>query len=126
MCWIFSFSSFPLKLILWFAQSTTIAQVEDPVASIGAEDSAVQTSAGEPSAVEFAVASVAIEAATTITVPEELATTSMSDEPVVGLTPTQVELVPFSRSIMERRYGSTSAGLSPANDIMEELARQMV
>ena len=30
------------------AESTEIAQVEDPVASISAEDNAVQTSAGEP------------------------------------------------------------------------------
>ena len=40
------------------AESTGVAQVEDPVPSIGAEDDAVQTSAGEPSAVEFAAASL--------------------------------------------------------------------
>ena len=50
----------------------------------------------------------------------------MSDEPVVGLTPAQVELVPISYSVMEMGSGSASAGLSPATDIMEELARQMV
>ena len=44
--------------MLWFAESTRIAQVEDPAASIGAEDSIVQTLAGEPNAVKFAVASV--------------------------------------------------------------------
>ena len=44
--------------MLWFAESTGIAQVEDPAASIGAEDSTVQTSAGEPSVMEFAVASL--------------------------------------------------------------------
>ena len=75
--------------MLWFAESTGIAQVEDPAASIGTKDSTVQTSARESSAVEFAVASVAVEADTTITVPEVLATTSVSDEPVVGLTPIQ-------------------------------------
>ena len=72
---------------------------------------------------EFAVASVAVEAAITITVPEVLATTSMSDELVVGLTPAQVELVTVSYLVMKRGFGSTSAGLFPANDIMEELAR---
>ena len=112
--------------MLWFAESTGIAQVEDPAVSIGAEDSTIQTSAGEPSAVEFVVASVAVEAAITITVLEVSVTTSVSDEPIVSLTPAQVELVPVSRPVMERESGSTSVGLSPANDIMEELARQMV
>ena len=111
---------------MWFAEGTDIAQVENPAASIGVEDSTVQTSTGEPSAVEFAVTSVAVEAATTITIPEVLATTSVSDEPVVSLTPAQVELVPISHPVMERGSRSTSTGLSPANDIMEELARQMV
>ena len=55
---------------MWFAESTRGAQVEDPAANIDAEDSTVQTSAGEPNAVGFAVASVAVEAAMTITVPE--------------------------------------------------------
>jgi len=98
--------------MLWFTDSTGVAQVEDPAASLGTEDNAVQTSAGEPSAVEFAVASVAVEAATTITVPEVLATTSVSDEPVVGLTPAQVELVPVSRhgkGIWERINGVVSS-----------------
>jgi len=76
--------------------------VEDLAASLGAEDSTVQTSAGEPSAVEFVVASIPVEAATTITVPEVLATTSVSDEPVIGLTPAQVELVSVSRPVIER------------------------
>ena len=67
-----------------------------------------------------------MEAATTITVPEVLVTTSVSDEPIVGLTPAQVELVPVSHPVIERRSGSTSTGLFSANDIMEELARQMV
>ena len=52
--------------------------------------------------------------------------TSVSEEPVVDLTPTQVELVPIFHSVMERGPESTSAGISPANDIMEEVARQMV
>jgi len=76
--------------------------------------------------VKFAVASVVVEAATTITVPEVSLATSVSDESIVGLTPVQVELVPVSHPVMERGSESTSAGLSPANDIMEELARQMV
>ena len=86
-CWILSFSSLPLTLMLWFAESTGVAQVEDPVASISAEGSTVQTSAGEPSAVEFVVASVAVEATITITVPEISVTTSVSHDPIVGLTP---------------------------------------
>ena len=51
---------------------------------------------------EFAVTSVAMEATTTITVLEVLAMTSVSDEPVIGLTPAQVELVPVSRPVMEK------------------------
>jgi len=76
--------------------------------------------------VEFAVASVVVETATTITVPEVSVATSVSDESIVGLSPVQVELVPVSRPVIERGSGSTSAGLSPANDIMKELAHQMV
>ena len=34
-CWILSFSLLPLTVILWFAESTGVAQVEDPAASIG-------------------------------------------------------------------------------------------
>ena len=112
--------------MLWFAEGTDIAQVENPAASIGVEDSTVQTSTGEPSAVEFAVTSVAVEAAMTTTVPEVLATTSVSDEPVFSLTPARVELIPVSHSVTERGSESSSAGLSPGNDIIEELARQMV
>ena len=89
--------------MLWFAKSTGVAQVEDPAAGIGAEDSIVQTSAGESSAVEFAVA-------TTITIPEVLVTTSVSDEPVVGLTPVQLELVPVSRFVMEKGPGVHQQG----------------
>ena len=79
--------------MLWFTESTGVAQVEYPAAIIGAKDNTVQTSAGEPGAVEFVVASVAVEAATTTTVPVVLVTTSVSDEPAVGLTPARVELV---------------------------------
>ena len=68
--------------MLWLAESTGIAQVENPAASIGVEDSTVQTLAGEPSAVEFATTSVAAKVAMTTPVPEVLATTSVSDEPV--------------------------------------------
>jgi len=56
------------------AESAGVAQVEDPAASIGVENSVVQTSAGEPSAVEFVAASVVVEATTT-TVLEVLAAT---------------------------------------------------
>jgi len=112
--------------MLWFVESTGIAQVEDPAASIGAEDSTVQTLAGEPSAVEFAATSVAAKVAMTTPVLKVLATTLVSDELVVGLTPAQVELVSISHSVTEKGSGSTSTGLSPGNDIMKELARQMV
>jgi len=53
-------------------------------------------------------------------------TISVPNEPIVGLTPAQDELILVSHPVMERGSGSTSAGLSPANDMMEELARQMV
>jgi len=105
------------------------AQVENPMASIGAEDIAVQTLAGEPSAVEFVPASIVVEAAT-MTVPEVLAMISALQDPAIGLIPAQVELAPISvdttHTIIERGSESTSAGLSPAIDIMEELAHQMV
>jgi len=111
------------------AESTRVTQVEDPMASIGAEDNAVQTSAGEPSDVEFVAAPVAVEAITT-TVPEVLATTSASQEPVVGLISAQVELAPVSvdttRTIIERGSRSASTRLSPATDIIKELTHQMV
>ena len=96
--------------MVWFAESTGGAQVEDPVASISAEDSTVQTSDGEPNAIGFAVASVAVEAATTITVPEVSVTTSVSDEPIVGLTPAQVELYPVSHPIMKGGLGVHQQG----------------
>ena len=71
------------------AESTGIAQVEDPAASIDAEDSTVQTSTGEPDVARFVVTPIAVEAATTITVPEVSLTISVPDEPIVGLTPAQ-------------------------------------
>ena len=94
--------------MLWFTESAGIAQIEDPAASIGREDSTVQTSAsvGKPSTVEFAVASTVVEATTMTTVPEVLAMISVSDKPVIGLTPAQVELFPVSCSVMERGSGS--------------------
>jgi len=111
------------------AESTRVAQVEDPAASVSAEDSAVQTSAGEPSTVEFVVASIIMEA-TTITISEVLASASVSEEPVVGLIPAQVESTPISvgvtHPVIERGYGSALAGSSPSTDIMKELAHQMV
>jgi len=67
------------------AESTGAAQVKNPTASISAEDSAVQNSAGEPSVVEFVVASVVVEA-TTMTIPEVLSTISVPQEPAVGCT----------------------------------------
>ena len=96
--------------MLWFAESTGVAQVEDPAASIGADGSTVQTSVGEPNAIRFAVASVAVEAATTITAPEVSVTTSAPDEPIVGLTPVQDELTPVSHPVVERGPGVHQQG----------------
>ena len=59
---------------------------------------------------EFAVASVAVEAVTTTTVSEVLAMTSVSDEPVVGLIPAKVELALVSHSVMERGSGVHQQG----------------
>jgi len=111
------------------AESTGVAQVEDPAASICAEDSAVQTLAGEPSAVEFAAASVAVEATTT-DVSGMLALSALLEEPVIGIIPAQVESTLVSegvtRPVIEMGSGCAQAGLSAATDIMDELARQMV
>ena len=71
----------------WFAESAGVAQVEDLAANLDAEGSTVQTSTGEPDVARFAVTSVAVEAATTITAPEVSVTISASDEPIVDLTP---------------------------------------
>ena len=99
------------------------------MASIGVEESVVQTLASEPSAGEFAAASVAVEATTT-DVPEMLASAALLEEPVVGLVPAQVESTPISvgvtHPVIEMGSGSARVGLSLATDIMEELARQMV
>ena len=81
----------------WFAESAEVAQAENPAAGIDAEGSRVQTSTEEPDVTRFVVTSVAVEAATTITAPEVSVTISASDDPIVGLTPAQDELVPVSR-----------------------------
>ena len=90
------------------AASTRVAQVEDPMSSIGTENSAVQISAGEPRVVELVAAPVAVEATTT-TVMEVLATALELKEPVVDLVPAQVESAPVSvgvtRPVMERGSG---------------------
>ena len=110
-------------------ESTRVAQVENPMESLGAEGSAVQTSADEPSAVEFVVASVAVEATATAIL-EVLALASASEEPIISLVPAQVESalasVGITCPVIERGSGSAPAGSSPATDIMEELAHQMV
>ena len=110
----------------WFAESAGIVPVEDLAASPKAEDSTVQTSTEELDVARFAVTSVAMEAAMIITAPEVSATISASDEPIVDRTPAQNEPILVSRPVMERGFGSSSAEFSPANDIMDELARQMV
>ena len=81
------------------AESTGVAQVEDPMESLGAGDNTIQTSAVGSSAMEFVAAPVAMEATTTITVPEALVMTSASDEPVVSLIPTHVESAHISMGV---------------------------
>ena len=111
------------------AESSGLAQVEEPVASTGAEDNALQTSIAEPGIVEFVAASVASEA-TTVTVLEVLATTLALTEPAAGLISTPSELarasVDIIRTTVKRESGSAPPELTSAMDIMEELAHQMV
>jgi len=118
-----------INIDVMVVESTGVAQVEDLVMSISAENSAVQTSASEPSAMEFIAAPV-VMGTTTITVPEVLTMTSASQEAAVGLISAQVESAPVSvdtiRTIMERGSENAPVALSPAMDIMEELAHQMV
>jgi len=71
-----------IKVII--VENTRLAQVKGPVASTNAKDSALQTLASEPSAVEFVPAPVVPEA-TTITAPEVSTMTSMSTGSAVGL-----------------------------------------
>ena len=97
-----------------------------PEANVDAEGSTVQTSTGEPDVAGFTDTPIAVEAATTITAPEVSATLSVPNEPIIGLTPAQDELTSVSHPVMERGSESTSAEFSPVNDIMKELARQMV
>ena len=80
-------------------ESTGLAQVEELVASTGAEDSALQTSAAQPGSMEFVAAPGASEA-TTITVPEVPATTSALTKLLVGLVSTPSELAPTSVDII--------------------------
>jgi len=102
-------------------ESTGLAQVEEPVASTGAEDNVFQILAGKPSTVEFVAVLVASEA-TTIMVPEVSIKISVSTEPAAGLVSAYSELAPASvdiiRTTVERRSGSALVELSPAMDIM--------
>ena len=111
------------------AESTGLAQVEDPVASISVEDNALQTSASEPGAMEFVVVPFTSEA-TTITVPEVSAMISALTEPAAGLVSASNELASASvdiiRTTVERGSGSAPAELSPAMDNRKELAYQIV
>ena len=107
------------------AESTGLAQVEDPMASTSADYNALQTSAGEPGVVESVTVPDASEA-TTITVPEVSAMISALTEPAAGLVSAPNELASTSVDIIERGSGSAPVGLSPAMDIMKELAHQMV
>ena len=107
-------------------ESAEGAQAEDLAASVDPEGNTIQASTEGPEEVRFAATSVAVEAATTATALEVSATISASDEPVVNIPPAQDEPIFASRPVVERGSGSSSAEFSPANDIMKELARQMV
>ena len=81
------------------AESIGVAQVEEPVASTGAEDSTLQTSIAEPSTVK-SVPAVVISEATTVTVPEMPVTISMLTEPAAGLVSAPSEMAPASTDIV--------------------------
>ena len=111
------------------AESTEVAQVEEPMASTSEEDNTLQTSTAEQSTVEFVALTIASEAST-IQVPKMPVMTSALTEPAVGLVSVPSEMAPASmsiaRTIIERWSGSAPIELAPAMDIMEELAHQMV
>jgi len=99
------------------------------VVSTGAEDNTLQTLTAEPSTVELVTTVVASEAST-LTVLEVPAMTSVLMEPAIGFVSEPSEMAPVStgivRTIIERRSGSAPTELAPAMDIMEELAHHMV
>jgi len=107
------------------AESTSVAQVEEPVASTGAEDDIVQTSTTVKS-----IPVVVVSEATIVTISEVPVTTLVLTEPVVNLISAPSEMASVStdtvRTIIEKRSGSASTELTPAMDIMKELAHQMV
>jgi len=106
-----------------------MAQVEEPVASTGAEDNALQTLTAEPSTVEFVPAAVTLDA-TIVTVLEVPVTTSALTNPIVDLVSAPNEMASAStdivHTVIERGSESAPAELAPTMDIMEELACQMV
>ena len=111
------------------AESTGLAQMEEPVVSTGTEDSTLQTFTAEPSTVK-SVPAVVVSEATTITVPEVPVTTSALIEPVASVISAPSEMAPASTdivcTIIERGSGSASTELALTMDIIEELAHQMV
>jgi len=58
ICHILPFFIIITDINVMVVESTGVAQVEDPMECLGAEDSAVQTSAGEPNVLEFVAASL--------------------------------------------------------------------
>ena len=110
-------------------ESTGLAQVEKPVVSTDAEDSALQISIAEPSIVK-SVPTVVISEATIVTIPEVPVTTSVFAEPAAGLVSAPSEMASALTdtvcTIIERGSESASTELAPAMDIMKELAHQMV
>ena len=117
------------NMVVIIAESTGVAQVEEPMTNTGAEDSTLQTSTAEPSTVK-SVPAVVISEAATVTIPEVPVTTSSLKELAAGLAPAQSETVSAPtdtiRTITERGSRSVSTELALTMDIMEELAHQMV
>ena len=115
------------------AESVMVAQVEEPMASTDAGDSTLHNSTEKPSIVKSAPVIVTPEAAT-VTVAEVSITTLALRESAADLDPvlpgiiSEMASVPSDivRTIIEIGFGSASAELAPAMDIMKKLALQIV
>ena len=116
-------------MIVIIAESTRVAQVEEPMASTGAEDSALRPSTDEPSTVKSFPA-VIISKATTVTIPEVPITTLVLREFAADLDPalsgriSEMASAPMNtvHTIIETWSESASTELDLAMNIMEELA----
>jgi len=116
-------------MVIIIAECAEVAQVEEHVASTGAEDRTLQISTAEPSTVKFVPVVVTSEAAI-VTILKVLVTTSASKEPaadpVLALSKMVSAFTETVHTIIERGSGSVSTELAPVMYIIEELAHQMV